>query len=86
MRGQNNVIVSEPFTYKHNVKAGDSLALSLGETQANFKIIDVYYDYASERGYILMDRDTMLRYLPDPAPSNLAVFVTQGASVQHVPE
>ncbi len=84
LRGQNNVIVSEPFTYKHNVKAGDSLALSLGETQANFKIIDVYYDYASERGYILMDRDTMLRYLPDPAPSNLAVFVTQGASVQDV--
>ena len=35
--------------------------------------MDVYYDYSSERGNILMDRKTMLRYLPDPAPSNLAV-------------
>jgi len=84
LRGQNNVIVTEPFTYKHKVKTGDSLTLSLGETQASFKIVDVYYDYASERGYILMDRDTMLRYLPDPTPSNLAVFVAQGANSEEV--
>jgi putative ABC transport system permease protein len=84
LRGQNNVIVTEPFTYKHNVKTGDSLALSLGETRASFKIVDVFYDYASERGYILMDRDTMLRYLPDPTPSNLAVFVAPGAKVDVV--
>jgi putative ABC transport system permease protein len=84
LRGQNNVIVTEPFTYKHKVKTGDSLTLSLGETQASFKIVDVYYDYASERGCILMDRETLLRYLPDPTPSNLAVFVTPGANVQAV--
>jgi putative ABC transport system permease protein len=84
LRGQNNVLVSEPFTYKHKVSAGDSLTLSLGETRASFKIVDVYYDYASERGSILMDRDTMLRYLPDPAPSNLAVFVAQGQHVEAV--
>ena len=84
LRGQNNVIVSEPFTYKHAVKAGDTLTLALGESRASFKIVDVAYDYASERGYILMDRETMLRYLPDPTPSNLAVFVTPGANVEDV--
>lgn len=84
LRGQNNVIVTEPFAYKHKVKTGDSLRLSLGETKASFKIVDVYYDYASERGYILMDRDTMLRYLPDPTPSNLAVFVAGGANAEAV--
>jgi len=84
LRGQNNVIVTEPFTYKHKVKTGDSLTLSLGETKTSFKIVDVYHDYASERGYILMDRDTMLRYLPDPTPSNLAVFVAEGANAEAV--
>ena len=84
LRGQNNVIVSEPFTYKHHVKAGDTIALPLGETRASFKIVDVYYDYASERGYVLMDRDVLLRYLPDPAPTNLAVFVAPGANVEEV--
>ncbi len=84
LRGANTVIVSEPFTYKHHVKAGDILSLSLGESRASFRIVDVYYDYASERGYILMDRETMLRYLPDPTPSNLAVFVAPHAKPDEV--
>jgi putative ABC transport system permease protein len=82
--GQSNVIVSEPFTYKHKVKVGDCLKLSMGEKDGSFKIIDVYYDYASERGYILMDRNVMLRYLPDPAPSNLAIFISPGAEARNV--
>ena len=80
----NTVIVSEPFTYKHRVHAGDSITLSLGESRPTFRILDVYYDYGSERGTILMDRNTMLRYLPDPAPSNLAVYVLPNASLQSV--
>jgi putative ABC transport system permease protein len=84
LRGKNSVIVSEPFTYKHRLKAGDSIVLPLGEWQAKFRIVDVYYDYASERGFILMDRETLLRYLPDPSPSNLAVFVTPGTNPEDV--
>jgi putative ABC transport system permease protein len=79
LRGKNNIIVSEPFTYKHKVKTGDTISLALGESQTNFQIVDVYYDYASERGYILMDRDVLLKYLPDETPTNLAVFVAPGA-------
>jgi putative ABC transport system permease protein len=78
LRGQQNVVVSEPFTYKHHVKTGDTLTLALGEKKASFRIVDVYYDYASERGYIMMDREVLLRYLPDPTPSNLAVFLKPG--------
>ncbi len=81
LRNANSVIVSEPFTYKHHVKRGDSLQLALGSSRESFRIADVYYDYASERGMVLMDRNVMLKYLPDPAPSNIAVFVQPGANV-----
>jgi putative ABC transport system permease protein len=81
LRGQQNVIVSEPFTYKHRVHTGDVLTLALGEKKADFRIVDVSFDYASERGYILMDRDVMLRYLPDPTPSNLGIFLKPGTNV-----
>ncbi len=84
LRGQNTVIVSEPFTYKHKVRTGDTIPLALGDSRADFKIVDVYFDYASEKGYILMDRDTLLRYLPDPTPSNLAVFVQPGVRPEDV--
>jgi putative ABC transport system permease protein len=84
LRNSNTVVVSEPFSYKHHLKAGDFITLSLGETQAVFRVADVYYDYSSERGSILVDRKTMLRYLPDPAPSNLAIYVSPDAQLETV--
>ena len=84
IHGENAVIVSEPFTYKHHVKTGNSLQLALGKSREMFRIADVYYDYSSERGEILMDRNVLLKYLPDPAPSDLAIFVAPGANVAAV--
>ena len=84
LRNTNAVIVSEPFTYKHHLKAGNTITLSLGGSREQFRIVDIYSDYASERGYILMDRDTMLRYLPDPRPSNLAVFISPDVNPEQV--
>jgi putative ABC transport system permease protein len=80
LRGKNALIVSEPFTYKHGVKAGDSILLTLGGTQGSFRIADVFYDYGNERGTMVMDRETLLRYLPDPAPSNIAVYLEKGSN------
>ena len=81
MRGANAVVVSEPFANKHHVKRGDSITLSLGGAKAAFRVVDVYYDYSSERGTVVMDRATALKYLPDPAPSSLAIYVSPDASL-----
>ena len=86
IRGGDAVLVSEPFTYKHHVRAGDTIVLALGAARPSFRIADVYYDYGSERGTILMDRQTMLRYLPDSAPSNLAIYVAPTATSETVRE
>jgi len=86
IRNADAVVVSEPFTYKHHVRAGDTITIALGAVRQAFRIVDVYYDYGSERGSILMDRQTMLRYLPDPAPSNLAIYVAANSSVETVRE
>ena len=74
-------IVSEPFARKHRLRAGGRLLLSLGGRQADFEILGVYYDYSNERGYVIVDRAVLLRYLPDPAPSNLAVFARPGTDL-----
>jgi putative ABC transport system permease protein len=84
LRNAESVIISEPFGYKHKLKRGDSLSLILGASLRKFRVADIYFDYASERGMVLMDRNVMLRFLPDPAPSNIAVFVTAGADVAAV--
>src|SRR6266404_580219 len=84
LRDSNVVLVSEPFANKHDVKRGDFLTLALGGRKGSFRIADVYYDYSSERGNILMDRQTLRRYLPDPAPSNLAIYVSPDANLDTV--
>jgi putative ABC transport system permease protein len=84
LRDANAVIVSEPFANKHYVKRGDAITLLLGDTKTAFRIADVFYDYSSERGAILMDRNTALRYLPDPAPSNLAIYIAPDARLESV--
>lgn len=76
--GHDAVLVSEPFANKHNVHLGDTLVLPLGPARIPFRVLDVYYDYSNERGFILMDRSTLLKYLPDAGPSNLAVYLKPG--------
>jgi putative ABC transport system permease protein len=86
MKAGDAALVSEPFAYKHHVRAGDRFTLPLGGRLATFRIIDVFYDYGNERGYILLDRSTMLKFLSDPAPSNLAIYLIPGAGLETVRE
>ncbi len=81
LAGRDAVIVSEPFANKHRVRRGDILTLTLGGRRIPFHVIDVYYDYSNERGLVIMDRGTLLNYLPDPAPSNVAVYLKPGVSL-----
>ena len=74
-------IVSEPFVSKHNVHLGDTIQLPLGEQIHPIRVVGVYTDYSNERGYIILHRARLLRYLPDPAPSNLAVYLKPGTPV-----
>jgi putative ABC transport system permease protein len=79
--GNDAVIVSEPFANKHRIHGGDILKLELGGKAGSFRVLDVFYDYSSERGLIFMDRGTLLRYLPASEPSNVAVYLKPGVSL-----
>ncbi|HTR38807.1 MAG TPA: FtsX-like permease family protein [Bryobacteraceae bacterium] len=79
--GANTVIVSEPFANKHHIRPGDNLTLALGGKDVRFRVADVYYDYSNERGFIIMDRGTLGKYLPGEAPTNVAVYLKSGVSL-----
>jgi putative ABC transport system permease protein len=77
--GQDRAIVSEPFANKHGVRAGDVLRIPLGSRIVPLTVAGIYYDYASDSGYLIVDRGTLLRYLPDQPVTNIAVYVQPGA-------
>lgn len=74
-------IVSEPFANKHDVRAGSRIVLPIGDAGHTFEVLGVYHDYSNERGYVIVDRQTLLRFLPDPSPSSLAVYAKAGADL-----
>ncbi len=77
-------VVSESFANKHGVRVGTRLRLPLAGAVRTFQVLGVYYDYSTERGYVILDRKTLRKYLPDRAESNLAVYVKPGADVNFV--
>ena len=77
-------VVSEPFANKHNVHVGSILSIPLSGAIPEFKVLGIYYDYSTERGFVVLDRRTLLKYLPDPAESNLAVYLKRGADAREV--
>jgi putative ABC transport system permease protein len=82
--GANEAIVSEPFANRHHVRVGQMLRIPVGETIAEFRVAGVYYEYSSSQGFVLLDRATLLRYLPGLPPSNAAVYLAPGADVATV--
>ncbi|HLH42941.1 MAG TPA: ABC transporter permease [Bryobacteraceae bacterium] len=79
--GRDAAVVSEPFASKHHVHPGGSITLALSGGSRTFRVADIYYDYSGERGTIFLDRATLLKYLPDPSPSNIAVYLKPGVSI-----
>ncbi len=82
--GQDRCIVSEPFANRHGVRPGDRLALPLGGRVVPVTVAGVYYEYSSSQGYIVLDRSTLLKYLPRQPPTNLAVYLRPGADRRSV--
>ncbi len=84
LRSGDNAVISEPFANKHHLRPGDVITLPLGAAQVPFRVVDIFYDYGSEKGFVVVDRSIALHYLPDPAPSNLAIYLAPGADIDAV--
>jgi putative ABC transport system permease protein len=83
---QDRAIVSEPFANKHGVHAGDRITLPIGARNVTVTVAGVYYEYSSSQGFVLLDRSTLLRYLPGQPATNAALYLKPGvdpAAVQH---
>ena len=76
------VIVSELFSYRHDVHVNDTIALPLGAHVVEFEVAGVFFDYSGERGFIIGDRGALLGYLPDPRVSSLGVYLEPDADFE----
>jgi putative ABC transport system permease protein len=82
--GQDAVVVSESFAIKARVHAGDRITLQTTEGPRPFRVAAVYYDYTTDRGVVVMDRATFVRYYGPLRPTSLTVYLKPGADAQAV--
>ena len=82
--GRDRAIASEPFANKFHIRPGDRLAIPLGVHNVSLTIAGIYYDYSSSQGLLIIDRSTLLKYLPGQPPSNAAVYLQPGVDSETV--
>ena len=76
------VIVSEPFAYRHSIPArGGSVTLLTDHGPEDFPVEAIYYDYATDRGSVLMSENVFLSKWDDPGVSSFGIFLESGEDI-----
>jgi putative ABC transport system permease protein len=84
MVNNNRAIVSEAFSLKHKVNVGDTLNLKTPNGPANLKITAIYFDYSRERGYIILDRTTFLKYFNENEINSFVIYLSDKSRLNEV--
>jgi putative ABC transport system permease protein len=78
------VVVSEPFSHRTGIGLGDEIRLRTNRGERAFPVAGVYYDYASDRGIVVMSRRTYLKEWGDPSLSGFSLDLAPGADADEV--
>ena len=78
LRGE-AVVVSEPFSRRRGVQAGDTLAIPTERGTRSFPVAGVYADFASDYGVILMSEAAWSRFWSDGRLSGFSLALAPGA-------
>ena len=76
------VIVSELFSYHHDVHPNETIRLSIGAGEVALEVAGVFYDYSGERGFMIGDRNALLGHLPDPRLTSAVVHLEPGTDFE----
>lgn len=80
------LLVSEILTDRLGVREGDSLEIITPEGPRRFPIVGVFYDYATDGGKILMDRNLYQSIWHDDLVTVFPVYLAAGADLDRVRE
>ena len=81
-----SAIVSETFAIRKHISVGDVLDLETPSGLEKLTVQGVYYDYASDLGYIIIPLTAYQKYFHDDTYSSAAVYIQPGADPKVVRE
>jgi putative ABC transport system permease protein len=78
--GGRRVLVSEPLARRRRLRAGSRLLLPTPFGNRAYDVLAVYRDYSSDRGYVILDRETYLADFRDSLVTTYALYLRPGVS------
>lgn len=80
LAGGRRVLVSEPLARRRQLRAGSRILLPTPSGNRAYDVAGVYRDYSSDRGYVVMDRDTYLADFRDSLVTTYALYMKPGVT------
>lgn len=84
--GRDAVSVNESFALRFKKEVGDTIELPTMHGAVPFEIATVYYDYATSRGWAVMDQSTYARHFHETRPGSLSIYLKPDADAEQVKE
>jgi putative ABC transport system permease protein len=84
--GRDAVSVNESFALRFKKQVGDTIELPTASGSKSFQIATIYYDYATSRGWVVMDQATFALHFHETRPGSLSIYLKPGADAEQVKE
>lgn len=81
---EGDIIITEPFAFRNNVGLGSEILLNTDNGYKKFKVAGIYYDYASDIGYIMMFYDRFREYWNSSGITGISVYLDDQAKKDSV--
>ncbi|MGH1363465.1 MAG: FtsX-like permease family protein [Calditrichia bacterium] len=72
------VIISEPYSYRHNLNVGSTIRIPTDKGERSFPVAGVYYDYGSDMGLVSLAFDSYKKHWTDLRPSGISLIAAEG--------
>jgi len=80
--GEDSCFVSEAFAIRKQVNLGDVIELPTDHGVVNLKVGAIYYDYSSDLGHVVIDRDVYKKHFDDHKLTSIAVYLKPDADLE----
>jgi putative ABC transport system permease protein len=74
------ILVTESFSLRHHVKAGDRIKLNTPQGEKEFLISGVFYDYSSDWGMVLLEKKLFQSLWNDETLHSAGIYLKEGVS------
>jgi putative ABC transport system permease protein len=75
-----SILVTESFSLRHQVRAGDQIRLNTPQGNRNFPVAGVCYDYSTDWGMILIEKRLFQSLWNDETLHSAGIYLQEGVS------